>query len=222
MASRESRRRRFGWLLIAGVAAALIIGSIAVTLILQSGASPAPTPIPSRTATYGAGSGANGCMAGPGITAAQLEQIRATMDFTPTGAVEFLGAFTQFYSAADPTYREGIEQVATEMTSGSVRDALSAAKSTDSPDAGNTHAAYLGRGYYNIVSASSKEVVVDVVAQQFRNGEPIPASDSGTVFAAQRYTVKPTPAGWLITGADKPSQTIQQLIDSGQRFRGGC
>lgn len=218
------RKVRVGWVVIGGIVAVLIIGSIAATVVLRSGAGTAvtrPTPTPAASVSGGS-TGANGCLAGPGITATQLEQVRARKDFTPTGAVEFLGAFTQFFSAGDPNYRVGIERVTAEMTAGNVQLALSSLKSSGSPDGGNTHASYLGQGYYHIVSATSKAVVVDLIAEQLRNGSPIPGDSGGSYYGGGSYTVEPTSAGWIVMHEAKPSQTNQELIDTGQRFEGGC
>ncbi|MWJ14252.1 hypothetical protein DOT98_15705 [Clavibacter michiganensis subsp. michiganensis] len=209
------------------VAVVLIVGSIVATLALRSEPETAATPTPSSTSTgdasvSGIAAGANGCLAGPGITADQLRQIRAKKDFTPTGAVEFVGALVQFYSAADPAYRPGIEQVTTEMMSGDVQSEFSAVNSSIEPDDGNTHATYLGDAYYKVVAASSEEVTVDITAQQLRNGAPIPGDTQGTIFGGERYSVKPTDAGWVVTSTGTPGQTVQQMINTGQRFEGGC
>ncbi|WP_414173014.1 hypothetical protein [Clavibacter tessellarius] len=185
----------------------------------------APTPLTSPTgdaSVSGAAASANGCLAGPGITAEQLKQIRATKDFTPTGAVEFVGALVQFYSAGDPNYRSGIEAVTAQMTSGDAQSQLSSITSSTGPDDGNTHASFLGEAYYNVVTATADEVTVDITAEQLRNGSPIPGDTHGTIYGGERYTVKPTADGWIVSAMGTPAQTVQQMIETGQRFEGGC
>ncbi len=227
MTRTRKRSRRLGWWAVGTVTVVLIVGSIVATLALRSAPETAETPTPSSTSTgeasvSGTAAGANGCLAGPGITADQLRQIRAKKDFTPTGAVEFLGALDQFYSAADPNYRSGIEQITAEMTSGDAQLQLASINSSIKPDDGNTHASYLGEGYFKVVEATPSEVTVDTVSQQLRNGAPIPGDTHGTVYGGGRYTVTPTNDGWVVTALGTPGESIDQMIESGQRFEGGC
>ncbi|WP_316295676.1 hypothetical protein [Clavibacter michiganensis] len=226
--SRTGRRSgRIGWWTIATIATVLIVGSIIATLALRGGAESTATPTPSTSPTgeatvSGAAAGANGCLAGPGITAEQLKQIRAKKDFTPTGAVEFLGALVQFYTAADPTYRQGIEQVTAEMMTGDARAEFAPLNASTAPDDGNTHASFLGEGYYDVVAATADEVTVDITAEQLRNGSPIPGDTHGSIYGGQRYTVKPSPDGWVVSSTGTPAKSVQQMIETGQRFQGGC
>jgi len=216
-----------GWWTIGTIATLLIVGSIVATLALRGGPESVAAPTPSTTPTGDASvsdtaMGANGCLAGPGITAEQLRQIRAKKDFTPNGAVEFLGALVQFYSAGDPNYRSGIEQVTAEMTTGSAQAEFASITSSTAPDDGNMHASFLGEGYYKVVAATAQEVTVDITAEQLRNGSPIPGDTHGTIYGGERYTVTPAADGWILTSTGTPDQSVQQMIETAQRFQGGC
>lgn len=223
----RQRSGRMGWWTIGTIAVVLVVGSIVATFAVRGGtgstANPAPSTSPTgEAAVSGAAASANGCLAGPGITAEQLKQIRAKKDFTPTGAVEFVGALVQFYTAADPNYRSGIEQVTAQMTTGEAQAEFASLNSNIAPDDGNTHASFLGEGYYKVVNATAEEVTVDITAQQLRNGAPIPGDTHGTIYGGERYTVKPSTDGWLLASTGTPDASVQQMIETGQRFQGGC
>lgn len=223
MTTPRKRRPRLGWIVLLGIAVALIIGAIAAALILQrqGGAAPA-SPTPSATAgDSGGGAGANGCLAGPGITAEQLEEIRAGKDLTPTGAVEFLGAFRQFTSAGDPNYRAGIEGIVREMTADSAKKVFGVASSSTAPSAGKNHATDLSQAYYRVVSADTKSVVVDIFSIEVENGAPVAESEGQYYYGGGSFTLIPSDAGWVITDATD-STTLDEVRSTGYRFEGGC
>lgn len=227
MAKNGRRKPRVGWIVIAGIAVVLIIGAIAAAIILQqrgggqalgTADSPSTAPVPAS----GAGAGAKGCMAGPGITATQLEQIRAAKDLTPTGAVEFLGAFKQFLAAGDPNYRTGVERVVQEMSSGDARALFSVASSSTGPALPHTHSTDLSQAYYRVVSADASSVVVDMMSIQIQDGERVSDGNGQYYFGGGRFTLAPSNTGWVITALGGKDLTIDDIRSTGYRFEGGC
>lgn len=227
MAGNARRKPRAGWIVIVGIAVVLIVGAIAAAVILQQrgggqALGDADSPSTAPAAASGAGAGAKGCMAGPGITATQLEQIRAAKDLTPTGAVEFLGAFSQFVNAGDPNYRTGIERVVQEMTDGNARGLFASVNSSTGPDGANTRSTDLSQAYYRVVSADSNSVVIDLASIQVKNGERVAAGNGQYAFGGGRYTLSPSDAGWVLTAATGDGVSVDDIRSTGYRFEGGC
>lgn len=221
------RKPRVGWIVILAVAVVLIVGAIAAAVILQQrggreALGDADSASTAPAGASGAGAGAKGCMAGPGITATQLEEIRAAKDLTPTGAVEFLGAFSQFMSAGDPNYRTGVERVVQEMTDGNVRGLYAAATSATGPSLPHTSSIDLSQAYYRVVSASTEAVVVDMASIQVENGERVSAGNGQYYFGGGRYTLTPSSAGWVVTAATGDGVSVEDIRSTGYRFEGGC
>ncbi|CAD6016044.1 hypothetical protein [Agreia sp. COWG] len=224
--SARKRRPRLGWIVLLSVAGALIVGAIATALVLQlqggkTDAAPASATPSAAAGSDGGGAGANGCLAGPGITAEQLEQIRAKKDLTPTGAVEFLGAFTQFINAGDPNYRAGVERVVQDMTTGAAEGLFTNVSSVSGPAGGDNYNVDLSQGYYRVVTADPSKVVVDIMALSVRNGTPVSTGDGKLAIGGGEFTLIPSDTGWLVS-AGSADVTFDQVRSTGYRFEDGC
>lgn len=166
----------------------------------------------------------SGCMAGPGVTGEDLLQVRRNKDFTAEGAAEFLGAFLQITSAADPDFREGIQQVADVTTSGEAQELVEQqiAGGTPGYSGGRRHAVDLSQGAFAVVDLSEHSITLDIAGAATTDGVADQTAEGETSYLGGEFTLTTTDGGWVVTGATGEGKWLATATESGTAFTGGC
>jgi hypothetical protein len=229
----QPRRRRRWWLIPVGILAAIALVAVGVTI--ANLASPNTTRTPAGAASgapTGTGSTApvegvdyaSGCVAGPDITSKDLLALREKKQFTPAGAAEFLGAFMQLYSAADPDRRPNLRETVNDVTDGTAHSMLAASDLSKSGyDDGQTHGVDLSGSAYLVRDSTDTTVTIAFAGLTTTNGKPDPAEDSASKYqyTGGTFTLTTSAQGWVISDAD-PSPGWDEGLTSGTKYKEGC
>ena len=224
--STPRKGRRIWWVI--AVVAALVVAVAAGVLIGQSGrapvsASPTRTPSsvsPAPTATPGAAA-ARGCLLGTPPTAVMFNKLRAEKNFTPVGAVEFLGAYQQLSTYADPGMAVGARDALIAASAGNVLDRATALPTSGNPFGDqSSHAFSLYTARYVIELATPDQVVVALAGYLLKDGQAASTDGTHGVRGGGLFTLTPTGDGWqLVNGATVDAAAVES---TGTSFSGGC
>jgi hypothetical protein len=229
----QPRRRKRWWLVPVIVVVAIVVIAAGVTVAHFASPSTENTPAGAASeAPTGTGSTApvqgvdyaSGCVAGPGITADDLLELREKKQFTPAGAAEFLGAFEQLYNAADPGPRADLRKTVDAVTSGTAHSMLAATDLSKSGyDDGQKHGVDLGGSAYLIRDSTDTTVTIAFAGLTTTNGKPdhLENSASQYQYTGGTFTLTTSAQGWVISGAD-PSPGWDEGLTSGNKYKEGC
>jgi hypothetical protein len=228
------RRHRRWWLIPVTVVAATALVAVGVTVAHFTAPSTGAAPTGTASATpSGAGTAApvegvdyaSGCVAGPDITAKDLGTLRERKQFTPAGAAEFLGAFMQLYSAADPDRRPDLRTTVDAVTSGTAHSMLATSDLTKSGyDDGQRHSVDLSGSAYLVRDSTDTTVTIAFAGLTTTNGQPDHvdgSSSSQYQYSGGTFTLTTTAKGWVISAAD-PSPGWDEPLTSGNTYKEGC
>lgn len=227
------RRRRRWWLIPVTIGTALVVVAAGVTIVnlaapntthTPAGAS-STSPTPSGTAAPVEGVDyASGCVAGPNITTKDLITLRERKQFTPAGAAEFLGAFMQLYSAADPARRPDLRTTVDAVTSGTAHSMLASSDLTKPGyDDGQKHGIDLSGSAYLVRDSTDTTVTIAFAGLTTTNGQPDHAGGSSSQYqySGGTFTLTTTAKGWVVSAAD-PSPGWDEPLTSGNMYKEGC
>lgn len=236
-ATTPGRRRRRWWLIPVGVFAAVGVVAVGVTAtnLFTPDSSSTGRAVSAPTAAATAGTGgtgklvagvdyATGCVAGPGITGADLLALRAKKQFTPAGAAEFLGAYMQLYSAADPARRPQLREIVDQVTTETAHSMMASVDLTQSGyDDTDKHGIDLSGSAYLVRDSTDTAVTIAFAGLTTTNGAPTPMEDSATdyQYTGGTFTLTTSAQGWVISGAD-PSPGWKEPLTSGNSYKEGC
>lgn len=229
----QSRRRRRWWLIPVTLGVAVVVVAAAVTIVNLAAPDTERTPAgASSTAPTSSGPAApvegvdyaSGCVAGRAITAKDLLRLRAKKQFTPAGAAEFLGAFMQLYSAADPERRPDLRTTVDTVTSGTAHSMLASSDLTKSGyDDGQRHGIDLSGSAYLVRDSTDTTVTLAFAGLTTTNGQPdhVDGSSSQLQYSGGTFTLTTTGQGWVISAAD-PSPGWDEPLTAGNTYKAGC
>lgn len=222
------RARSLWWVL--GIVVVLVVATTAAVLLGQVGrtpGAPAPTAAPSSsapaaTATSTPGTTtARGCVLGTPPTAIMFNKLRAEKNFTPVGAVEFLGAYQQLSTFGDPGMAVGARDALIAASAGNVLERADALPTAGNPFGDqSSHAFSLYTARYVIESATSDQVVVALTGYLLKDGQAASTDGEHGIRGGGLFTLIPTDDGWqLVDGATVDAAAIES---TGTPFSGGC
>lgn len=229
----QPRRRRRWWLIPVAIVAAIVLVAVGVTIANLASPNTTRTPAGASTdAPTGTGSTApvqgvdyaSGCVAGPGITSEDLLKLRAKKQFTPAGAAEFLGAFMQLYSAADPERRADLRSTVDTVTNGTAHSMLASSDLSKSGyDDGQKHGVDLSGSAYLVRDSTDTTVTIAFAGLTTTNGKPDAGTDGSSQYqyTGGTFTLTTGAQGWTISDAD-PSPGWDEGLTSGNKYKEGC
>jgi hypothetical protein len=228
------RRRRRWWLIPVVIVAAIavVVAGVTVAHFASPGTTTADpagaaTDVPTGTGSTAPVQGVDyalGCVAGPSIDTKDLLELREKKQFTPAGAAEFLGAFMQVYSAADPDRRPDLRSTVDDVTSGTAHSMLAASDlSKPGYDDGQTHGVDLSGSAYLIRDSTDTTVKIAFAGLTTTNGKPdhLEGSTTQYQYTGGTFTLTTSAQGWVISGAD-PSPGWDEGLTSGNKYKEGC
>jgi hypothetical protein len=220
-----SPRRRWPWIVIAGVAVAAIVVVLAVHF--ASGiASPSASPTashPMSTSTPVPDNAPTGCLGGASRDASMVLRAQSEAPHTSNGAVEVASAFTRWIQRYPyPSASDAATIQKKVLASKSFTDDL-VNYIAGKPDlsggivpAGQTYYMSTVPGVWNLESASSNKAVVTIGTAFVVNG-----AVSSSLRSSITVTEDWQSGGWRIANVAGTRGT-EQLFSIGHAFTGGC
>ncbi|WP_208041938.1 hypothetical protein [Leifsonia sp. TF02-11] len=150
-----------------------------------------------------------------------FNKLRAEKNFTPVGAVEFLGAYQQLSTYSDPGMAVGARDALIAASAGNVLERATALPSVGNPFGDeSSHAFSLYTARYVIESAKPDQVVVALTGYLLKDGQPSSTDGQHGIRGGGLFTLTPTDDGWqLVNGATVDAAAVER---TGSPFSGGC
>jgi hypothetical protein len=225
-----ARARRWPW--VVGIVAAALVGGLVVGI--ANGGSPSETDTAADQVTTSPSTSsaaipvdesrpASGCLIGNPPSTPAFTELRASKDFTPAGAVEFLGAFFQLISYSSPNYPAGALDAGIAASAGEMQTHLVELQKSGLNAFGDDslHAITLNGARYQVIEATTEQVRVAMFDWKIKDGVLATDESGMNIQGGGTYTVAPTDAGWQVTAIDNVDD-IDALNSVGSEFVGGC